>query len=353
MNEFDERYEIRLAKIQDIDSIMRFIDEHWSKGHIMSQDRQLFEYEYVEGEKVNFVLAIEKQTGEIEAIFGFIRTSHTTEFENKYIWGSMWKVNESHKNMPLLGVELARRACELAQCKEHIGNGANPKTTIPLRRLFFGEKTGKMKQYYYLNNSISEYKIPVIKEKKDIHEVVFKQLKEKYLMEFYSIEEVKKYFVIDNIQAVPYKDSWYINRRFFNHPYYKYNVYGVKDQNEDVGALLITRVVTCNGSKVLRIVDYIGQHDLFRNLKGDLCHIMIDNNYEYIDMYVFGFEEEYIIEAGFKLRTDDDRNIIPNYFEPFLQENVDIWVHYKQEGTTFFKADGDQDRPNIMRKHDQ
>ena len=53
-----------------------------------------------------------------------------------------------------------------------------------------------------------------------------------------------------------------------------------------------------------------------------------------------------IYAAGFSERTEDDTNIIPNYFSPFVAENIDIYVRSPYENTLFMKADGDQDRPN-------
>lgn len=344
MNKFDERYDIRLASTSDIDNIMQFIDEHWRKGHIMSQDKDLFKYEYADGDNINFVLAIDKNTRLIEGIFGFIKCSNTKDVKKKDIWGSMWMVNSSHKNIPLLGIELAKRVFTLTSCRTHIGNGANPNTTIPLRRLFFGDKVVKMKQYYLLNPFISDYKIAIINNKGNIATVSAQS--ETKLLEFHSIDEVKKYFDIESINAIPYKDNWYVNKRYFCHPYYKYTVYGLADTTGQIGALMMARVVECNGRKVFRIVDYIGNQKLFAGLSEQFQIMMKDNAYEYIDFYTYGFDEESILKAGFKLRTDDDTNVIPNYFEPFLQKNVDIWAHYKLDGTLFFKADGDQDRPN-------
>ena len=73
---------------------------------------------------------------------------------------------------------------------------------------------------------------------------------------------------------------------------------------------------------------------------------MLLNQYEYVDFYTLGFNEKYIESAGFRKREENCCNIIPNYFEPFERENVDIWVQYDNENTVFFKADGDQDRCN-------
>lgn len=346
MNKYDERYEIRLARRPDIDDIMRFINDHWREGHILSRDRNLFEYEFVDGDNVNFVLAIDRKTRSIEGIFGFMYCSKTADPARKDIWGSLWKVVEGRDNMPLLGVELARRVFALTGCRTHIGNGANPKTTVPLRRIFFGDKVAKMKHYYYLNTDMNDYRIALIKNKHNTRLDGEGTGNETTLVEFPSIDEVKQHFDIESVDAIPYKDTWYINKRYFNHPYYRYTVYGLQDEDGKTGALMMTRTVECNGSKVLRIVDYIGNQRLFAGLGNTFEKLVKEKGYEYIDFYTHGFQEEYILNTGFKLRADDDPNIIPNYFEPFLRENVDIWVHYKLDGTLFFKADGDQDRPN-------
>ncbi len=348
MNKFDARYDIRLAKSSDTDNIMHFIDEYWSKGHIMAQDKELFKYEYADGDNLNFILAIDKNTNLIEAIFGFILCSHIQDTNKKDIWGSMWKVNDTHDNIPFLGIELAKRIFTLTDCRTHIGNGANLNTTIPLRRLFFGDKVVKMKQYYLLNSSIDDYKIAKIEHKGNGVTKFFEE--ETILLEFHSIDEVKKQFDVESVNAIPYKDNWYVNKRYFCHPYYKYNIFGLADQTGKVGALMMARILECNDSKVFRIVDYIGDHKLFAGLAKQFANLLKRKDFEYIDFYTYGFDEESIFKAGFKLRTDDDPNVIPNYFEPFLQKNVDIWAHYKLDGTLFFKADGDQDRPNQLKK---
>lgn len=348
INKYDERYEIRLAYHSEIEKIMNFINEYWKKGHILARDRKLFEYEFVDGNQVNFVIAIDRNTGLIEGIFGFLNCSKTTDVTKKDIWGSMWKVVDNHNNIPFLGVELAKRVFTLTGCRTQIGNGANFNTTVPLRRMFFKDKVAKMQQYYLLNNEIDEYKIAVINDKKKEGHL-FKE-KETTIVELTSIDDVKSEFDIESINSIPYKDYWYINKRYFNHPYYKYKVYGLRDSNGLVKALMMIRSVECNGSKILRIVDYIGNQKLFAGLGSAFEGMLKNKGYEYIDFYTLGFNQDYIFRAGFSLRTEQDYNIIPNYFEPFIRENTDIWAHYKLDGTLFFKADGDQDRPNELKQ---
>ena len=54
-------YNIRFADYEDITTIMRFIDEYWKKGHILARDSELFEWQYVEDGKVNFVLGFDEE----------------------------------------------------------------------------------------------------------------------------------------------------------------------------------------------------------------------------------------------------------------------------------------------------
>ena len=42
----------------------------------------------------------------------------------------------------------------------------------------------------------------------------------------------------------------------------------------------------------------------------------------------------------------EDGNIIPEYFSPFEQKNVDIYYMSEMDKPILFKGDGDMDRPN-------
>lgn len=340
-NRFDEVYDIRLATVADIPMIMDFLKEHWRKDHIMATNRELFDYEYTHGNDVDFVIAIKKETSTLEGIFGFLRCSKRRDGD---LWGSMWKVNDKGDNMNLLGIELAKRVYSLTGCHYYCGNGANAGTTVPLRKLFFREKTVKMKQFYWLNNRIKEYRIAEIIDKwtpiKGDCSPDYKVIK------FDSFNDLRNNFDIDRVENIPHKDEWYINKRYFEHPIYKYDSYGIHDGSE-TKAVFFTREIRTQGAAILRIVDYLGNHEMLAGIYDFLDSLVKNNSYEYIDFFEYGIDDDILKKVGFRNR-EDYNNIIPNYFEPFVRENVDIWAHYKTEGTTFFKADGDQDRPNLV-----
>ncbi|MCR5514848.1 MAG: hypothetical protein K6F41_00180 [Lachnospira sp.] len=342
--EFDKRYDIRLANLDDVPLIMKFIDECWRKGHIMSRSRELFDYEYVHNNEVDFVIAIDKFSKDLEAIFGFIRCQKE---RNQDIWGSMWKVRDDHDNMKLLGIELARRVYILTGCRMHIGNGANPNTTIPLRKIFFREKTAKMKQFYRLNRKIKDYKIALIKDEDNSFENLETNTRDDYsLKKIDNFKELENSYNLNKTDIYPVKDAYYIKHRYFEHPFYNYLVYGI-EINGQTSAVIFLRQINIMESSVLRIVDFLGDEEALVGISPSLDKLMQEKKAEYVDFYQFGLEDEILRKAGF-INREDTRNIIPNYFEPFLQENADIWVHYIMDNTRFFKADGDQDRPNQL-----
>ena len=105
----------------------------------------------------------------------------------------------------------------------------------------------------------------------------------------------------------------------------------------------------------MRIVDYYGDESVLNDTLYHLKGIMDINNYEYIDMYCFGLKEEIILKAGFlKIQDQESKTIIPNYFEPFVQNNICLkfFTDFKDlKNLRVFKADGDQDRPNTVNNY--
>lgn len=346
MNKFDEKYIFRLGNSLDIDNIMYFIKRYWDSQHILSEDKNFFEYEFLDEENVNVMLAIDKRLNTIEAIAGFLKCSKVVE--NQDVWGSFWKVNTTKNNMTFLGIELIKRLSETLQCRNHLGIGINPKTTLPLRKTLFNEKIEKMNHYYILNEQIETYKIANIRKKYNF------EIKKSYIkyniIRYKNIDEIKQNFSLTSIKTIPYKDFWYIEKRYLKHPYFSYEIYGLINENMKTELLIVLKEVEQFGRKILRIVDCIGNFQLFSYYQNFFWDLLKQQKYEYIDLYNWGINQQVFLNVGFKLKDEHDPNIIPNYFEPFEQRNIDIWVRYKEENTVFFKADGDQDRPRMIRR---
>lgn len=339
-NKFDKKYDIRMARYDEVDEIMQFLDMHWKKGHILARDRTFFEYEMVPDGQVNFVIAKDWSNGEIQGLHGFVPASN-----NRYkrdAWGSIWKIVPG--SMGMLGLEIIKRLEVINELRTCLSIGGNPETTVPLLKYVrHFEDVGKMEHFYCLSLQ-EEYLIAKVG-----HKVSF-TVNQDYntnIVQYDNYKQLKEDYDFSNSdEAFPYKDGWYINHRYFENPIYHYLIYGLrsKPSEKKSSALLIAREQKHNGGVALRLVDYIGKAELFAGLSLFFQDSL--NRYEYIDFYCYGFNTEYVKRAGMIKIEDNDTNIIPNYFYPYVAQNIDIYVGTPKGRAVFFKADGDQDRPN-------
>lgn len=336
-NIYDNRYEIRLAQKSDINNIILFLQNNWNENHILVKNRKLFEYEFLEDDgTVNFIIAIDKDKKSIESLIGVLKSSHDPEVMD--IWGSIWKTLDG--NIGFLGVELIKRRHNLYKFRHDLHIGLNPTTAVPIMKLL-KRHIAKMKHYYMLSE-IDDFKIAHISYIPS--QIINESTAE--IIKYDNIEQIKKDFDVYNYKEIsPFKDYWYINHRFFENPIYKYDVYGIK-KNNVVNAIFVLRLQEYEKRVAIRFVDYIGNKKMIPETGQFFKKLLNNKNYEYVDFYCYGFDSYLLSKAGFSEIKENDKNIIPNYFYPFVQKNIDIWVDSPVENSCFTKADGDQDRPN-------
>lgn len=325
---------IRFAEYNDIPRIMRFIDEHWKKDHILSRDRKLFEFQHVWVEEVSFVLS-ETAQGELDGILGYI----PYDSNDRDVMLAVWKTLKTEDAM--LGVKILQFLQGDPRVKELSAPGINSKTQSIYR--FLGIRTGKMRHWYRLRQA-GPYKIAFI-DNAEIPSVPAGQ-QDISIKEYYSFETVKSEFGLEDClrrENRPYKSLHYIERRYFHHPAFQYLKFGL--QNGEKRLLLLFRIQPCNGSNALRLIDGIGDLELLFYSAKAIDQLMERLDCEYVDLYETGLEEKLLRIGGWKL-TDETSNIIPEYFSPFEQRNIDIYYMSTIPNAVLFKGDGDMDRPN-------
>lgn len=92
-----EEYEIRYCKLEEVDLLQSFLDQHWKKGHILSQSKELLDYQHknLQANQYNFVVAYHKTRKEFDVILGFIPFNHyDTAWNDRRIWLAIWKKND-------------------------------------------------------------------------------------------------------------------------------------------------------------------------------------------------------------------------------------------------------------------
>ena len=338
----DSNVIIRFATYDDVDKIMKAINDHWDANHLLAHNKDFFMYFLGDlNNRLNMVIGEELNTGEIVGFLGFVRYNSN---EHPDIALVLWKAVEGKAS--LLGIKLLFFLIGNLKHKLISTVGTNPKTALPIyKNLKY--HVGKLDHYYRISDK-DEYKIAKIMNKR-ILSVSDSDWKVDRLYNFNKFKTMIDYSILNEMH--PHKDVDYFNHRFFMHPINNYIVYSiVKKDIHAAPAFFVCREVEKVGMKILRIIDYIGKELYFSYIASSLQRIMDKNNYEYIDCYCHGMSEEIMNKAGFVLRQEDDPNIIPNYFEPFLVKNVDIYYFSnKCENFRAFKGDGDQDQPRLNR----
>ena len=330
--------DIRFSTLLDMNNIMNFIDNHWKKNHILSKDKNLFLYEYQDENIINFVIAIDDKNN-IYGILGFVKSSNI----NSDIWLAMWKAVR-HDNHPMLGVELLEYLRSSNKYNRLTCPGINIKV-IPIYN-YLGFYTDYLHQYVMINTNLKNFNILKIKDTKCPIKLDFIKNK-KY--SFKKIEINQLNFDFNDGDCIPHKDKAYFIKKYYNHPVYTYTVFGI--YNEEVTtSLIVTREVVVGDSKILRIMDYLGNENDVIYISKYLYEIVVDNDYEYIDFMCYGFDDTILEKACFtKVNLESNDLIVPNYFSPFIQENIKINFMAdtkKIDKIRICKADGDQDRPN-------
>ena len=236
---------IRFAKADDIPDIMCFIEKYWRKNHIMSRDRRLFEFQHKWGEEVSFVIS--EKDGDITGLLGYIPYSG----KNRDITLAIWKTTKTEETMQ--GINMLTFLQKNGDVRTIAAPGINPKTRSIYK--FLGLNTGKMKQWYRLRK-IDEYKIAKVNNA-TIPEDAGKGGLIQYEITSYN-HAVNEFGIEDCLvrERQLYKNKKFIKRRYFEHPSFSYIKYGLFC--EDKKSFIVLRVLRCNNSELLRVIDCIG-----------------------------------------------------------------------------------------------
>ncbi len=342
-------YEIRFCREEEYAELVEFLKNYWKKDHIFTLSKELLDFQHLDqkNHRYNFVIAKHRISNEIHSILGFVPTNHYDEkIQNIMIWPCIWKSRDDIARKGL-GTALYYYLKSALPIETFSILGISEKALSIYKHWNF--ETGKIEQYFFPNPNgkyvLSSGLEIFTCEKKERVEDLF--ILEKFSKEMFEKlpDDAKIFEELSN-----YKSKNYYVNRFFHHPIYQYFFYAIKDK-EKVIAIIIMRVCGDSENKCVRIVDFIGSVTALSGISNQLIALMEERGYEYIDFMEVGLKDKELKDAGFKRRKDFPEVILPNYFEPFVKENIDLDYAYKTVGedkkVIFFKADADQDRPNI------
>lgn len=309
---------------------LAFINENFDWKLPVVNLPEYFNFYYRSGEQLQFAVA--EDGGVWLAIVGYIRASMQTDCD---VWASVWVAKKGHNG---IGLELMSHLPALTRAQVVACNNIRA-NTMPLYR-FLGWDAQRMGHFYRLA-PLPRYQLARVSDSRilpvggDLH------------LDTVNTATRLAALGMPDTPCTPKKDVWYLTRRYFEFPHLRYQVYSASEKGQLL-AYLVARVADSGCGKVLRIVDYIGSPAHLPRMGAAIDRLLAESGAEYAELYCAGIGPELLAKAGFSERVEGSRNILPNYLNPPLFENTEYYYFTNRpDAFVMFKADGDQDRPNL------
>ncbi len=302
---------------REIGDVVRFLDEYWERGHALVVNRRLLDWQYRNPDgSYSFIVA--RADGEVAGLLGYICTRRYDPAlaSDNVVWLTTWKVRDD-AGFAGLGIAMLQR---LSALEPHVAIGAvgfNVATRPIYRALAF--TSGELQHYALPNAARRDLALASFVERPPSGPLPS-------AVTTHALTGAADFDRLGEIAAgAPRKTARYFHARYARHPLYTYRVLAIEDGGRTVG-LLAARTL------------------------GSVAHALVQAaDAEYADVYNAGIDPALFERAGFTRIDPDGADVVPDHFEPFEHRNVRLWFAMKGGGApVLFKADGDQDRPNVV-----
>jgi len=324
--------EIRRCKSEEIDGVMQFIDTHWQRGHVLATHKGLVDWQYRDKDG-SYNILIAQDEGNILGVLAYIPTRHYDPEigSDNVLWLSLWRVQDDCR-AERLGLRMLQALETIEPCCAIGGNAIN--AAHPPIYKAFGYDVFDLTQHYMVNKNMPQKILAAgahpAPNKGDAACVAWND------------EDVVSH-------ALPVKTKTFFTQRFLKHPFYNYRIFTLSNTRHR--GIIVARVASHAESKVLRIVDFVGDTEIWAQAGNALQKLMDEMGAEYMDFWQYGISEAHMQQAGFGKVDALGSVIVPNYFEPFVKQNTRMICVFKSALKTpliICRADGDQDRPNQL-----
>ena len=342
---YDKTIDFHFCRLDEIDLLETFIDDHWKHGHALAKSRNLMDWQHLDsGHKCyNFILAKERSNGDLLAIQGFITTRQfDPEIAAPALCGAIWK-SICEDRYPGIGIILQELMIQQVPHQVLFGLGMSRITEHMNRSKH--HQLGLLHQYYILNPDRTCFHL-IDRAPKTRHNRVPTETEKIFAL----MDETAFREQADRLSSkIPtFKSKLYYINRYYQHPTYHYSATAIYDERCTLSAIFFWRKCCHQDACCIRIVDYIGDSSEISGCQVLFEKLLRQENAEFIDFFQVGLEQKNLLSAGFQDRNDSDI-VLANYFEPFVLQNVDLNYAWNGPMTPLlYKGDADMDRPNII-----
>ena len=206
----------RLARPDEGPAVAAFLDAHWGEKHPLVHLPDFFDFYYRPfGPDGPLQFAFAEQDGAPVAIVGYIRAN---ALETPDIWVSIWCAVKGHNGS---GLELMAALPGLTNARVMACNNIRPRTMAFYT--FLGYTAERLPHYYRLADKASYAVARVVR--RDIlpagGSAVLRLLPDE--------DALRKCGYTPDPARRPYKDLWYLARRYFHYPRQRYDVWAVEE----------------------------------------------------------------------------------------------------------------------------
>lgn len=325
----------RLARPGEDEPIRAFIRRYFDMRLPLIELPAMYRYYYQAGGPDRAPrFAVAEQDGRLLSAAGYLPAGRAPGAD---LWVSVWVAAPGHNGV---GLELMEALPRLTGARVVACNNIRPETMAFYR--FLGWHAERLRHYYRPGACgaplLLQNALPALPVRPDL-----------------ALERVPDAAALAALGLpptphTPRKDLWYLAHRYFENPWFRYDVWAAREGGRLLGyAVTRTVPVTDTGCvPVVRLVDWLGEDRVLARLGGALDGILRAAGAEYMDCYNAGVPPEVWRAAGFHERREGDGAVVPNYLAPPLHENTEYYYFTSApEDFVMFKADGDQDRPNL------
>ena len=259
---------------------MLFYQRWDSSKRPLFTNKLLFSHEFLCADKINCLLAVDKSSSNILSSVCFY--NYDVSSSAPHISPSISRVSRECK-LPFLGIYSLYLLKKLTNCSSYYGVNVNCRTMAPLVKKFLNHRVSTLNHFFMINSAISSYRI-IKPNEGDYFQNNFTPPTSSSLSPIHTFDEFASiYSKISLDNKDPYKSSYFIKRRYFESPIYRYLPFVLKSSGSICAVVLLREQFACSSS-CIRLVDYFGCFNHLPLLSQHLKMLLLSSSHEFLDI---------------------------------------------------------------------